>query len=91
MSNLQNASGNLKEILNAIADGKDIQYWSEPDDEWMTIRVSYSFALDEDGLKLKWRVKPDAFVCWWQSLETRSNDPKAMALAAWNTAMEHKE
>ena len=94
MNNLENASGNLKEILIAIADGKEVQFWSDSYREWQTLHnVAFGFAIDEDGMKLEWRIKPDAFGAWWQDFEPTHSQLlsyKEMAKVAWDAAMEHK-
>ena len=94
MSKLENKSSNLKEILCAIADGKQVQYWYDPDRKWQTLHnVAFGFAIDEDGIKLKWRIKPDAFEEVWECYKRNKRiltDTKSIARYFFNSAMEHK-
>ena len=92
MNNLENASGNFLEMVECVQNGVPIQvyqmgkWWDARRDTPQDLLHYLMF-----NTNLEWRIKPDAFVCWWQSLEHVSNDSKVMALMAWNAAMEHKD
>jgi hypothetical protein len=94
MKKLENASNNLEEILTAVVAGKEVQYWSDPDRKWQTLHnIALSFALDEDGVKLKWRVKPDAFdEAWYDALDSMETKcVKTVAKHFWTAAIKHME
>ena len=59
MSKLENASGNLKEILCAIAEGKAVQF--NMDNYWSDFVEGHTPPYGETMLKQEWRIKPDAF------------------------------
>ena len=65
MSKLENESGNLKEILCAIVDGKQVQYWSEVDCTWVCLKEP-AYAIQRRALIREWRIKPDAFEEAWE-------------------------
>ena len=89
MKKLENASSNLKEILCAIVDGKDVQFCMY--DNWRPLEV-FDFIFSEDGLKSRWRIKPDAFEdfymdCKFNNKIANKNTNELMRMA-WNAAMD---
>ena len=95
MSKLENASGNLKEVLCAIADGKDVQYWASEYNKWFDLTVTNTEIniFDTEWLSYKWRIKPDAFEEWWEQKGklSMSENYKVHVHVGWDAAMEHKD
>lgn len=92
---MNNASSNLKEVLSWIADGVDVQFFSDKTGNW-EILTTKQFALSERGLELMWRKKPDAFEDVFNKF-VQARFPCVYAINKddakhfWNAAMEHKD
>ena len=90
---LENASGNLKEILIAIADGKEVQFKNHKDSwrDYDTELIDNYMCLN---LNFEWRIKPDAFEdAWEQYLNGRvgSDVGKDIFKAGFYKGIAHKE
>ena len=95
MSKLENASGNLKEVLCAIADGKDVQYWASEYNKWFDFYVeSETNIFDTEWLSYKWRIKPDAFEDFYMDCKFNNKiankSTNELMRMAWDAAMEYK-
>jgi hypothetical protein len=90
---IDNKSGNLKEILMAIADGKAVQFFM--DERWNDFLDGHTAPYGKTMLKKEWRIKPDAFEETWEyclswGLASFGGD-EALARYIWDAAMGHKE
>ena len=95
MNKLENASGNLKEILMAIADGKAVEYFMESQCAWWTMKPSNAeFVFTHEAYGYKWRVKPDAFATAWGDFigeYVTYHGSRHAFKSGWDAAMEHKD
>jgi len=91
MNKLENASGNLKEILMAIAEGKAVQFFFS--DVWCDFKEGNAAPYVKTMLKKQWRKKPDTFEDAWRNYldikDVMLN--KEVARHFWDAAMEHKD
>ena len=89
---IDNKSGNLKEILMAIADGKAVQIGMNG--AWFNYH-SCSDYNPFTRLGWEWRIKPDAFEETWEYCLSWGlasfGDDEALARYIWDAAMGHKE
>jgi hypothetical protein len=92
---LQNASNNLQEIVTALLKEKPVEFYSNMQHRWEELELRNStFVLDDDGLELKWRVKPTPFEEWWNKiceLDSFYLLEKETAEVIWNAAIKHIE
>jgi hypothetical protein len=89
---IDNKSGNLKEILMAIAEGKAVQFFFS--DVWCDFKEGNAAPYVKTMLKKQWRVKPDAFEEAWANINDECRPrpiSKGYFKLGWDAAMEHKD
>jgi hypothetical protein len=66
----RNRAKELLPIIQAFAEGKDIQYRPPSEDRWCDFPSGYGFN-DHEG---EYRIKPEPFECWVNVYDGRLSD-----------------